>query len=81
MRAATFSHQGPQDFLRSSKHLHAHHAPLAQDVIQKCLSETQKLHIGAAIDDPLAAGSSAELDRTHDASRGPSWASLLRPQP
>merc|ERR1719221_1512968 len=27
-----------------------------RDVIQKCLSETQKLHIGAAIDDPLAAG-------------------------
>ena len=30
-----------------------------QDVIHKCLSETQKLHIGApAIDDPLAAASS-----------------------
>jgi len=27
-----------------------------RDVIHKCLSETQKLHIGAAIDDPLAAG-------------------------
>lgn len=27
-----------------------------RDVINKCLSETQKLHIGAAIDDPLAAG-------------------------
>eukprot|EP00927_Polykrikos_kofoidii_P007010 TRINITY_DN12862_c0_g1_i1.p1 TRINITY_DN12862_c0_g1~~TRINITY_DN12862_c0_g1_i1.p1 ORF type:complete len:1150 (+),score=338.69 TRINITY_DN12862_c0_g1_i1:336-3785(+) len=27
-----------------------------RDVINKCLSETQKLHIGAAIDDPGAAG-------------------------
>jgi hypothetical protein len=29
---------------------------LPQDVINKCLSETQKLHIGAATDDPTAAG-------------------------
>jgi len=27
-----------------------------RDVIEKCLSETQKMHIGVAIDDPLAAG-------------------------
>lgn len=27
-----------------------------RDVINKCLSETQKLHIGAATDDPTAAG-------------------------
>jgi len=38
--------------LDSCKHLRAH----LRDVINKCLSETQKMHIGVAIDDHTAAG-------------------------
>jgi len=38
--------------LDECKQLRAH----IRDVIHECLSETQKMHIGVGIDDPLAAG-------------------------
>ena len=47
----SIGHQSDQ-LLDQCKQLRSH----IRDVINKCLSETQKMHIGVGIDDPLAAG-------------------------